>query len=406
MSSPAKAKEATLKSQNSNIWTIGSWADAINSHNLTEDHKSHLKPKWNKFISVIEYLPFVNFVYYAFVQMSAVDNVAMVSVGSIREICSLVGLVAALVYTVMTALPTATPWNEWEQIDFHFKSASAEEWETVVLPAWNDDSNSAPSTGSGIAVGRYGCQVHPGHPGVPMSVKLGNLYAGATIWLMVDIILSSLVLLSVSTLTQIKVKGGNGEMAVPDSALEKWWLWMRWIVVAMVGVLIIGASRSINAVSDTYYVKYPQPWLQNLCRDLGWVPIQCTDGSDQLCDEQGYEIFETETFEVFARKYVNGSFVKWNTNFDRSFGSALEYGSVRTDINGLDAARQSGSGITIMLGFSALTVFIAGYAQKFADDATKVDWRELTDDIVGPKSATTVSNTFGFTAEGDKVNEP
>ena len=338
-------------------------------------------------------------------QMSAVDNVAMVSVGSIREICSLVGLVAALVYTVMTALPTATHWKEWEQIDFHFKTASAAEWETLVEPAWNDVTNSAPSIGSGIAVGRYGCQVETGHLGVPMSVKLGNLYAGATIWLMVDIILSSLVLLSVSTLTQIKVKGGGGEMAVPDSALEKWWLWMRWIVVAMVGVLLLGAGRSINAVSDTYYVKYPQPWLQNLCRDLGWVPIPCTDGSAQFCDEHDYEVFETESFEVFARKYVNGSFVKWNSNFARSAArdSLLVYGSISTDITGLDGMRQTGTGIFILFGVSFFAVLIAGYAQKFADDATKDDWKEATEDIVGPKSAT---DNFGFTEDGDNVNEP
>ena len=94
--------------------------------------------------------------------MSPVHDVTMVSVDSIREICSLIGLIAALVYTVMTALPTATSWDEYEITDWHFQSVTAEDWTTHKdTLQWSSDEGRSmqSSAGTGIAVGKYGCQI-------------------------------------------------------------------------------------------------------------------------------------------------------------------------------------------------------------------------------------------------------
>merc|ERR1719272_1920457 len=193
---------------------------------------------------------------------------------------------------------------------------------------------------------------------------------------MIDIVMSSLVLLSVSTLTQLKI--GDGDMEVPDLSLEKWWKVMRFVVVTMIGVLVLGCLLSINAVSDTYYIKYPQPWLKNLCVDQGWVPVPCSveAGEAGNCDADGiYEVFETESFEVFARKYVNGSFVKWHTNWDRAFKKEMVYDGITTSTKNLDPAHASGLGILTMCICTLLTVIAAGYAQKRADDSVQKEWK-------------------------------
>jgi len=331
-------------------------------------------------------------------------------VDSIREICSLIGLIAALVYTVMTALPTATSWDEYEITDWHFQSVTAEDWTTHKdTLQWNSDEGRSmqSSAGTGIAVGKYGCQIklHNDQPlDEPMSVYLGGLYGRATVWLMVNIVMSSLVLLSVSTLTQLKKAGDSEAMEVPDLSLEKWWKVMRFVVVAMIGVLVLGCMLSINAVSDTYYIKWPQPWLKNLCVDQGWVPVPCSVEAMEAgnCDADGiYEVFETESFEVFARKYVNGSFVEWHTNFDRKGGKDMVYGGITTSIKNLDPAQASGKGIVKMMIFTVLTVVAAGYAQKLADDKVQKEWKKMDKKVVDEESVAGLNKAstkdgFGF----------
>merc|ERR1719272_583957 len=219
---------------------------------------------------------------------------------------------------------------------------------------------------------------------------------------MIDIVMSSLVLLSVSTLTQLKI--GDGDMEVPDLSLEKWWKVMRFVVVAMIGVLVLGCMLSINAVSDTYYIKYPQPWLKQLCVDQGWVPVPCSvEAADAgNCDADGiYEVFETESFEVFARKYVNGSFVEWHTNFDRKGGKDMVYGGITTSIKNLDPAQASGKGIVKMFIFTLLTVVAAGYAQKLADDKVQKEWKKMDKKVVDEESVAGLNKAstkdgFGF----------
>lgn len=340
-----------------------------------------------------EWLPFVNFFYYVFCQTSTRTGVCMVTSDSIIEIANNVALIAALLYTVVTALPGAITWDELDIVDYHYKSVSKEVWEGALEATYTsseDDTSmsgvfgssgkgASAYTGNGtdfpeIYIGRYGCQYSKQYPPwQPMSVRLGNEMAQTGTWLAVSFFLAILLIISISSLTRLKRDTTSAEMEIPEDSLEAWYWWARYHIIGMLGFLILGVGKTLLALSDVYYLKFPQPWLEQLCLDNGWEPVVTQDGN-----ETSFEFWEPRDEMPNAVKYAGGRFVQYQSSVWRGWtkeitigNNSTEYPTKVTEIENIDPGRENGQSPWIIVICIFAGTFILGYAQACADSNAK-----------------------------------
>lgn len=320
----------------------------------------------------------------------------MVTADSVVEIANNVGLIAALLYTVVTALPGAITWDELDIVDYHYKSVTKEVWNAGLGATFKDFAHdqgaseytgrgtpfeSIDGNGTGIYIGKYGCQYSDQYPPwMPMSVRLGNQMAYTGTWLAAAFFLAVLLIISVSSLTRVKRDITATDMEIPEDALEAWYWWARYHIIFMLLCLVWGVTKTLLTLSDVYYLKFPQPWLQNLCKDNGWVPVE-----DSSADG-GMAGWEPRDEMPNAIKYVGGRFVKYQSSMLwRGFKKEIKIGdgsdkyplTVTGGLEHLDPGRDNGQSPLIILGFIAIGAVILGYAQACADSNAKNFHQEL-----------------------------
>lgn len=115
--------------------------------------------------------------------------------------------------------------------------------------------------------GKYGCLIRDDKhmPWYPISARMGNLMSDASTFLLISVILSTIYVISLTTLTKAKTSADSDDMSVPEDSIEAWFFWGRWVVVVTVLSLVYGMLQSINVLADIYYLKFPHPWLEQLC---------------------------------------------------------------------------------------------------------------------------------------------
>ena len=135
-------------------------------------------------------------------------------------------------------------------------------------------------------------------------------------------------------------------------------------------VIRYGCMQSINVLNDIYYLKWPQVWLEHLCKDNGWTPVLDVNGSEVTFDTQA---------EISAVQYEGGRFVAYTSSysFSRIFGKELLIGNALdatrtyTSFENIDPLQQNGLGVFLFLGLTAVAVSMLGYAQACADTNVK-----------------------------------
>jgi hypothetical protein len=334
------------------------------------------------FMSYFKYVPVINFMWHAFLQTTWRDDVRMITPDSVREIANLIGLVAALLFTILTAMPTGLTWDEFSIVDQHWQGpsldqfANAKDFEKEV--GWDKNSDRSDTTAD-IIIGKYGCQYNEDYFGQPMSVRIGNTIGQGTTWLALDIILSMILVVSVSTLTRVDLAGdrvitdqtkANREgVEVPETAMNNWWIIARWVVICMCSALVWGIILTNRVLNDMYYVKWPQYWLVKACKDAGWKEVLkagCTDPTDPDC----IATFPTR-LEVSTVQYSGGHFIGYQNSFDRSRLKSV--GGLK---DGYPAKLQdpmvaSGVGYYVIVVITVVVMSLLGYAQLYAD----MGWR-------------------------------
>lgn len=128
--------------------------------------------------------------------------------------------------------------------------------------------------------------------------------------------------------------------------------------------------QSINVLNDVYYLKWPQVWLEELCKDNGWTPVLDVNGSEVTFDTQA---------EIEAVQYEGGRFVAYTSSysFTRIFDKELLIGNAHdgtrtyTSFENIDPLQQNGLGVFVFLGLTAVAVTMLGYAQACADANVK-----------------------------------
>jgi hypothetical protein len=282
-----------------------------------------------QFLDFLKYVPVINFMWHSFLQTTLREDVRMINPDSVREIANLIGLVAALLFTILTAMPTGLTWDEFETVDRHWQGPSLDQFKNFkdfeIQVKWSKESGQWQSeTTSDIIIGKYGCQYDKQYFGQPMSTRIGNTIGQGTTWLALDIILSMILIVSVSTLARVDLAGdrkikfqedANREgVEVPETAMKNWWVIGRWVVIFMCLALVWGVVLTNRMLNDVFYVKWPQPWLVTKCKAAGWTEVLvdgCTDSSDPDC----FATFSTQS-EIKAVQYSGGHFVRCSV-FDR-----------------------------------------------------------------------------------------
>jgi hypothetical protein len=97
--------------------------------------------------------------------------------------------------------------DELDIIDNHWKGPTPEQFNSLYTETELDGSsiwqrNDAEAT-SEVFIGLYGCQYDEKYLGEPMSVRFGNALSKASLYLELNIYLSVIIIVSVSTLTQL-----------------------------------------------------------------------------------------------------------------------------------------------------------------------------------------------------------
>jgi len=372
-----------------------SWIDYGEPWNIDENGNQLVASNWSRLSKILEWMPIVNFIYYAFFQRSTRTGICMVTADSVVEIANNVGVIAALLYTVVTALPGAITWDELDIVDYHFKSVSKEVWTGDgglggTYTANGDSTDHSAFTGPGtdypdIYIGKYGCQFSEDYePWQPMSVRLGNAMSISATWLASSFFLAVLLIISVSSLTRVKRDVTGTEMEIPEDALEAWYWWARFHLIFMLGCLVLGVVSTLLTLSDTYYLKFPQPWLEKLCYDNGWRPVfqfengtETRDGSAADAGEAGASNWEPRDEMPNAAKYAGGRFVAYQSSTWRGWTKTITIGETVTDIEHLDPGRENGQSLWIIGGFLAIGCLILGYAQACADSNAKNYFQRL-----------------------------
>ena len=146
-----------------------------------------------------------------------------------------------------------------------------------------------------------------------MSVRFGNALSKASLYLELNIYLSVVVIVSVSTLTQLNQGKGDAVsqegMAVPEAAMETWWSWARWVMIFMALILVLALMLTHGLLNDVYYVKFPQQWLEERCAAAGWTMVMVMGDDGLEC-----ETFTTRA-EITACKYEGGHFVEYMNSY-------------------------------------------------------------------------------------------
>ena len=329
-----------------------SWLDYGKEWNVDDKGDKLVASNWSKMSKVFEWTPLVNFIYYAFFQRSTRTGICMVTADSIVEIANNVGVIAALLYTVVTALPGAITWDELDIVDYHYKSVSEDVWgaglgATFTTNDKNGDFSAFTGPGTDYAdiyIGKYGCQYSETYPPwQPMSVRMGNAMSGCATWLASSFFLAVLLIISVSSLTRVKRDTSGPEMEIPEDALEAWYWWARYHVIFMLACLIIGVTSTLLTLSDTYYMKFPQPWLEKLCYDHGWRQVlqyeNGTETTDSSASDANPTSWEPRDEMPNAAKYAGGRFVEYQSSTWRGWTESITIGDITTNIAYLDPGR-------------------------------------------------------------------
>ena len=372
----------------------------VNKENLAELTET----RWSTcFFRILHWFPLVNYFYFAFFQKSIGSFAVMATVDSLGEIGLLTGTVAALFYTVMTAMPTSVSWDEFDTVDRHWSSGSSADWanftngvvgcENVLTldfdsekcwKALTPDKAQVTKFSEGIEIGKYGCIVEEDSsmPWRPVSVRIGNQMSESANWLLFSVVLSVIFVISVQSLSKVPEKIGSMDMAVPEDAIEAWFFYGKWVILASILMLVWGALQAVFVIGDVMYVKFPQPWLETLCEQHGWNPVLDALGN--------HETFDTMV-EIPAGKYSGGRYVSYvkASSWERWEHEEIVRGDVTTIIRDLDPMAANGKSYWLMGLWIVLGLLFCGYGAACADTQTKEEANKLLNKVA-PKE--TVAN--------------
>jgi len=404
----------------------GAKEDAIlETGDIAEELKTKIKKKgdfcFRKYLfQVIHWFPIVNYFYFAFYQKSPGSFAMMVTVDSLGEVGLLVGTVAALFYTVMTAMPTSVSWDEFDTVDRHWESTTQASWATftagvagcedVMLQSydnkkcWNALTENADGvtkyTDGTVEIGKYGCVIDGGGhmPWRPVSVRIGNQMSDSANWLLFSVILSVIFVISVQSLARVRQEIKSPDMDVPEDSIEAWFFFGRWVILGSLLMLVWGAYQAVSVIGDVMYVKFPHPWLEQICREHGWERVEDVT-------------FDT-LVEIPAAKYSGGRFVSYITASDthRWSKELITRGNITTNIRDLDPMRKNGRSYWLMGVFTIGAMLLCGYGAACADTQAKIEQRKkLGEEIDAPVDAAravyVVSDPQATTSPKRKLSE-
>lgn len=150
-------------------------------------------------------------------------------------------------------------------------------------------------------------------------------------------------------------------MEIPEDSLEAWYWWARYHILGMLAALIWGVTKTLLALSDVYYLKFPQPWLENLCADNGWKPLS------EAGEEEGSSFWEPRDEMPNAVKYTGGRFVEYQSSVWRGWTKQITIGDgtegyprIITDITGLDPGKENGQSPLVIFVFLCVGTLVLG----------------------------------------------
>lgn len=249
---------------------------------------------------IVSWIPIVNFFSLIFFGENP-------GIEEIVSECEVVVIASALLFGVMGTVPFAVSADE-------LRRADSEWWQGGDIA---DTYLNGVKTQGDVIVGIYGCMRNSwdSYDSEYYSVRMAVYSQMGTHFLGIALIIACVLIWSANALRT----GYNGPKAKKDiqvcavdvnenaifvesytnaARAQQWWFFCRWIAMWMFIMLVLGVLCSFQALSEIHYLKFPNYYMERLCKEHGWV-------------------YYADDPRTGAAQYVNGSFIDFPSDSDR-----------------------------------------------------------------------------------------